>query len=167
MAQSSSVGATADVWHGSLRPATPDDREFLFRVYASTRQEELAPLPWPPAAKESFLRQQFEAQARHYEARYRGAERAIVLRGGVAIGQLWVHRGEGELRVLDVALLPEHRRTGVGTRLLAGLLDEARACRLPVVLHVLADNRARRLYERLGFVPVGPAGVYQQMESRP
>jgi ribosomal protein S18 acetylase RimI-like enzyme len=150
-----------------LRPATAADRDFLFRVYASTRHEELAPLPWPPEAKEAFLRQQFEAQARDYEARYRGAERAIVVRDELAIGQLWVHRGEGQLRVLDVALLPEHRHAGVGTRLLADLLDEARERKLRVVLHVLAGSRARRLYERLGFLPVGPEGVYQEMESHP
>ena len=42
----------------TLRPAAPEDRELLFGVYASTREEELAPVPWPPEAKDAFLRQQ-------------------------------------------------------------------------------------------------------------
>jgi ribosomal protein S18 acetylase RimI-like enzyme len=148
----------------SLRVATAVDRDFLFRVYASTR-EELALVPWPPAAKDAFLRQQFEARARDYEARFGDAERAVVLRDGEPVGQLWVLRSREEVRMLDVALLPEHRGAGLGTRLVTELLAEGRARGVPVRLQVLADSPARRLYERLGFHPVGAAGVYQHMES--
>src|SRR5579863_5634572 len=108
----------------ALRPAAPADREFLFRLYASTREEELAIVPWPPGVKETFLRQQFEARSRDYEARCSAGENAIVLCDGAPVGQLWVDRSPDELRVLDVALLPEHRRTGLGTSLLADLLNE-------------------------------------------
>jgi ribosomal protein S18 acetylase RimI-like enzyme len=147
----------------TLRAAAPVDRDFLFRVYASTRHD-LAPLPWPPEVKESLLRQQFEARARDYEARFGDVHPAIVVRDGQPVGQLWVHRTRDEVRMLDVALLPEHRGAGVGTRLITDLIAEARARKLPVRLHVLVDSPARRLYERLGFYPVGEAGVYQQME---
>ncbi len=150
----------------ALRPAAPADRDFLFRLYASTREEELALVPWPPGMKETFLRQQFEARTRDYESRSNAGENVIVLRDGHPVGQLWVERSHGELRVLDVALMPEHRRTGLGTSLLTDLLNEAREHKVPVRLHVLADNPARRLYERLGFNAVGPGGVYQEMEFR-
>jgi ribosomal protein S18 acetylase RimI-like enzyme len=151
----------------ALRPAAPADRDFLFRLYASTREEELAIVPWPPEAKETFLRQQFEARTRDYEARSAAADKAIVLRDGAPVGQIWVNRSQDELRVLDVALMPGHRRSGLGTSLLTGLLDEARERKVPVRLFVLADNPARRLYERLGFSAIGPAGAYQEMECRP
>jgi hypothetical protein len=45
-----------------LRPAGPGDAEWLYRIYASTRDEELAVVPWDAAAKEAFLRMQFAAQ---------------------------------------------------------------------------------------------------------
>ncbi len=151
----------------ALRPAVTADRDFLFRLYASTREEELALVLWPPGMKETFLRQQFDARARDYELRPHAGEHVIVLRDGQPVGQLWVDRSHGELRVLDVALMPEHRGAGLGTSLLTELLNEARENRIPVRLHVLADNPARRLYERLGFSAVGPNGVYQEMECRP
>jgi ribosomal protein S18 acetylase RimI-like enzyme len=140
------------------------DRDFLFRVYASTR-DDLAVLPWPDETKEAFLRQQFDARTRDYEARFAEARPAVVLRDGEPVGQLWVSRSQEEVRMLDVALLPEHRGAGVGTSLVVDLLAEGRAQRLPVRLHVRVDSPARRLYERLGFHPVGAADVYQMMES--
>ena len=46
----------------ALRPAQEDDLPFLYRVYASTRQEELALVDWDEAQKEWFLRMQFDLQ---------------------------------------------------------------------------------------------------------
>src|SRR3712207_8583920 len=40
----------------------PSDDEFLLDVYASTRSEELAPVPWTDEQKRAFLRMQFDAQ---------------------------------------------------------------------------------------------------------
>ena len=48
----------------SLRPIAPDDEELLFRVYASTRAEELAAVAWTDEQKAAFLRMQFAAQHR-------------------------------------------------------------------------------------------------------
>lgn len=55
--------------------------------------------------------------------------------------------------VLGMGLLPSHRGTGIGRRLLASTLERARARGLErVELHVFSTNvRARRLYESLGF----------------
>jgi GNAT superfamily N-acetyltransferase len=115
--------------------------------------------------KEAFLRQQFVARTKDYESRFGGdGGNAVVLCDGEPAGHLWVHRSDAEVRMVDVALLPEHRGAGVGTRLVTELLQEARERRVPVRLQVLVDSPARRLYERLGFHPVGEAGVYQQME---
>jgi Uma2 family endonuclease len=41
---------------------TDTDREFMARLYASTRTEELAPVPWPEEIKQAFLQSQFELQ---------------------------------------------------------------------------------------------------------
>ena len=48
--------------------------------------------------------------------------------------------------------------------LLAGLIDEAIEMAKRLSIHVERDNRARSLYERLGFEPVGETGVYLRME---
>lgn len=144
----------------ALRPATPADRELLFRVYASTREEELAPVPWPPEAKDAFLRQQFDAQDAWWRTHYAGATFEVVVVDGRDAGRLYLWEGETEVRIVDVALLPEARRGGVGTRLLRGVQERARAADKAVTIHVERMNPALALYERLGFRLVEDKGVY-------
>jgi ribosomal protein S18 acetylase RimI-like enzyme len=151
----------------TLRPITDGDGPFLFRVYASTREAELAPVPWTPAQKEAFLRMQFNAQHAHYRADYRGAQRSIIVRDGAPAGRLYVDRREGELRIVDISLLPEHRGAGIGGALLRELQDEAARARKPLTIHVERNNPALRLYARLGFQVVeGGDAIYQLMEWR-
>lgn len=148
----------------TLRPITDLDLEFLYRLYASTRQEELAVVPWTAEQKEVFLRQQFTAQHRFWQENYAGSSFDLVLRDGLPIGRLYVARWTRELRVVDIAFLPEHRGGGIGTRLLQELFAEADAAGKAVSVHVEAFNPARRLYERLGFAQKEDKGVYLLME---
>ena len=151
----------------AFRPIGPDDDAFLRRVYASTREEELRPVPWTPSEKEAFLRQQFEAQHAFYQERYTGTRFEVILQDGQPIGRLYVARWSDEIRIVDIALLPEHRGAGIGGAIVRGLLAEAAAAGKPVRIHVERLNPARRLYERLGFVPIEDKGVYYLMEWRP
>jgi ribosomal protein S18 acetylase RimI-like enzyme len=148
----------------ALRPADATDAEFLNAVYASTRQEELAPVPWSAADKEAFLRQQFAAQDAYYRQHWPNTEFLVILDGGEPIGRLYVCESADQLIVMDIALLPEHRGRGIGTRLVEALLERAKAHAVPVTLHVEANNPAQRLYARLGFVDVGEEGVYRELE---
>ena len=150
-----------------LRPAEPLDAELLFRVYASTRSDELSVVPWDAAQKEAFLRAQFEAQDRWFREHYAAASFDVVLVGGEPCGRFYVYRGECEVRIVDIALLPEHRGDGVGTSLLRDLLDEADAAGKRVTIHVERFNPALRLYERLGFAVAKDKGVYLLLERLP
>jgi ribosomal protein S18 acetylase RimI-like enzyme len=151
----------------ALRPATPDDVPFLFRVYASTRREELAPVPWDDATKGAFLWQQFAAQDAHYRAHYTDTAYDVVLRDGAPVGRLYLARWAREIRVMDIALLPEHRRAGIGARLLADVLAEGDASGRRVSIHVERNNPALRLYARLGFRPAADRGVYLFLVREP
>jgi predicted GNAT family acetyltransferase len=51
--------------------------------------------------------------------------------------------------------------------LIRRLFDEADASGRKVSIHVELFNLARRLYERLGFVPAAERGVYLLMERAP
>ena len=145
----------------------PSDREFLCRLYASTRQEELAPVPWSEPEKEAFLRLQFEAQDRHYQEHFPAAAFQIIELDARPIGRLYVDRRADEIRLIDIALLPEFRGAGIGTALLMELIDEAAAASKPLRIHVERFNPALRLYQRLGFRPLEEHGVYLLMEYRP
>ena len=151
----------------SFRPIRDEDRAFLLLVYSSTRAEELAQVDWDPPRKETFLTMQFDAQHRYYQEQFPDAEYLIIEVAGRPIGRLYVHRRPDEIRLIDIALLPENRGGGIGTALLTDLLGEARRAGKPVRIHVERFNPALRLYERLGFVRVEEQGVYWLMEWRP
>ena len=150
-----------------LRSAGPGDAELLFRVYAGAREDELAVVPWDAGQKEAFLRAQFGAQNRWYREHYAGASFDVVLVDGEPCGRLYVYRGETEIRIVDIALLPEHRGNGVGSSLLRDLLAEADAAGKRVTIHVERFNPALRLYERLGFSVAEDKGVYLLLERLP
>jgi predicted GNAT family acetyltransferase len=87
---------------------------------------------------------------------------------GQRIGRLYVAELEAEqkaeLRLMDVALLPEYRNRGMGGALVRELLDEAAAAGRLVSLHVEENNPARRLYQRLGFRDVDDVSFYKLMQ---
>ncbi len=151
----------------ALRAVAPArDAELLLTLYASTRAEELAVVPWSDAEKDAFLRMQFEAQDRYWRAQKPGASFDVIVVDGQPAGRLYVHRMPAEIRIVDIALLPEHRGRGIGTLLIGRILDEAAGGGLPVTIHVEQGNRARALYERLGFTQIATTGVYDLLECR-
>ncbi len=150
-----------------LRATTARDRDLLLEVYASTREDELALVGWPPAQKRAFVEAQFAAQDSYYREYYPGASFDLVLVAGRPAGRLYVDRWAEEIRIVDVALLPEHRERGIGSRLLASLMEEGAACGKGLTIHVETFSRARSLYERLGFVPVEDRGIYVLMKWEP
>lgn len=117
--------------------------------------------------QEMLLKMQFNAQRQHYELAYEALEHSIILVGNRPTGRIMVFRSEREFVLVDVALLPDARGMGIGTALIADLLTDAERAGKPVSLHVAKDNRARRLYERLGFEIREDTGMYFKMESRP
>jgi ribosomal protein S18 acetylase RimI-like enzyme len=147
----------------TLRPAGADDTALLLRVYAETRRDELASTGWPAEQRQAFLRMQFAAQDSHYRQYFAAAHFDIVEAWGSDVGRFYVDRADDEIRVLDIALLPEYRGRGLGGALLRAVLAEAGASGRRVALHVERNNPAAALYQRLGFVVVDHQGIYQQM----
>jgi ribosomal protein S18 acetylase RimI-like enzyme len=154
------------VAHG-LRPAEPGDRAFLLQVYASTREEELRLVDWSDEQKAAFVQQQFEAQDAYWREHYYPATFDVIEVDGASAGRLYVARWEDEIRIVDIALLPEHRGEGIGTALLHDLLDEGARTGKRVSIHVERNNPALRFYERLGFVQVEDRGIYLLLEAAP
>lgn len=154
-----------------LRRITEADLSFLAEVYASTRREELAQVPWTDDEKATFLRWQFDNQHQYYQQYYPNCEFLIIEKPiGVSfepIGRLYIDRWPDQIRLVDIALLPAHRGAGHGSALLHSILDEGRGSGLAVSIHVEANNPAMTLYRRLGFVHVETNGVYHLMRCEP
>jgi len=149
--------------HITLRPAEPADDPFLYQVYASTRADELGLVDWSAAQKEAFLRMQFNAQRQSYAMQFPHLDQQVILRDQVPAGRLLVDRGEHDILLVDIAMLPEHRNGGIGTTLIKALQSEAARAGKPLRLHVEFFNPAQRLYERLGFARGSQNGIYVEM----
>ena len=151
----------------TLRPATDSDREFLIDVYGSTREQELAQVVWAAGQREAFVRMQFDMQDAEYRRLNPHGRFDVIEVEGTPAGRLYVDRRPGDLRIVDIALVPSFRGRGVGRLLLTDLQAQAAAEGRIVSIHVEAMNRAVSLYERLGFVLAEDLGVYRRMEWRP
>jgi ribosomal protein S18 acetylase RimI-like enzyme len=151
----------------SLRTAAANESEFLIRVYASTRAEEMAAWGWNPAQQAGFIQMQFHARRRGYAASYPSAETSVIFLNDVPVGSLTTFRSSSEFRVLDISLLSEYRGLGIGGELIGILISEAVHLKCTIRLSVVRGNRAARLYERLGFVATGGDVVYCEMEYLP
>lgn len=154
----------------TLRVEREDDFEFIAGLYAESRRDELAPVPWPEQAKREFLTAQCRLQRDHYAKHYLGAELMIIERavdtaahvGAHAdpIGRIYVHVTKSEIRLMDIALLPVERCRGTGTMLVRALQDEAARQDVDLTLHVEPENRAQNIYRRLGFRLIEQRGIY-------
>jgi len=160
----SKEGETVPLGEISLRPASPADNEFLVHAYASTRQDEMESWGWNSAQQASFVEMQFAARRRGYAAEYPSAEICIICVGESRAGSIIISRRQSEIRLVDITLLPEFRSRGIGGHLIGTLIHDAARSRSALRLNVLHGNRARRLYERLGFVREGGDSMYCQME---
>jgi GNAT superfamily N-acetyltransferase len=88
----------------------------------------------------------------------------LALVNGKSVGAVWLrllvgnNKGFGYVDErtpeLSLALLPEYRSQGIGSRLFAEFLRQAPAHCVAVCLSVSTGNPAQRLYERFGFIPV-------------
>lgn len=148
----------------SFRSITDADQNFLYSVYASTRVDELNLTDWDDTRKSEFLQMQFSAQHQYYQEHYADTLFQVILYDGHPAGRLYLARWPKEIRIVDLALLPDYRNLGIGSQILTSILNEAKAKNLPVNIHVERFNPAQNLYRRLGFVKKGEHGVYDFME---
>lgn len=147
----------------SLRPAEPADETFLETVYAETRRGELAILNWSRQQENDFFKMQFRLQNQTYKMQFPNADYLVVELNKVPVGSLIVERS-GEIKLVNIALLPEFRSQGIGTFLLKQLQAEAKTANKSLTLHVLKTNdRAVSLYKRSGFAIINKDEMYLAM----
>ena len=84
------------------------------------------------------------------------------------VGRFVFDEDAERLLLVDLAVVASVRGRGVGSAVLRGALDRADERGLPVRLQVERTNRARRLYERLGFEVVerGPDRLAMERAGR-
>jgi ribosomal protein S18 acetylase RimI-like enzyme len=160
-------GKAAAAHNIAFRPFVESDLPFVAELYVSTRIEELALVEWPAAARLAFLLQQHRAQHAHYARHYADALWLIIERDGRAIGRLYLREQLDRFHIIDISLMPPCRGSGIGGAILRDIADRARLEAKVVSIHVEKHNRARSLYQRLGFEVTEDRGVYDLMQLAP
>ena len=122
-----------------FRPMTTDDVDVVHAMEVATFTA-----PWP----RPFFVDELAADNRSY---------VVVEDGGVLVGYGGIMVIEGDAHVMTVAVAPDRRTRGIGSRIMLALVDAAVAAGAEhLTLEVRPSNRpARRLYHRFGFEPVG------------
>ena len=147
-----------------LRPASTRDEDFFLQLYQSSRGEDLRGLGWDEDRISEFLEMQYEAQGNFHAGDFPNASDEVILLDSQPIGRLTVDRRVDEIRLVDLALLPDYRNRGLGSRLIQSLKEEATLQRKPLRLQIIRFNRALGLFERLGFTRTSETGTHFQME---
>jgi ribosomal protein S18 acetylase RimI-like enzyme len=134
-----------------LRPCTDADDAFVYDVFCTTWESEVAALPNQNLAQH-VLRIQHIAQERRFQTRYPDHDRYVVVEDGEPAGRLYVHEHDSMMHVIDLTLLPGFQNRGIGTRIFRDLCTQAARRGLSVTLRVPRSNvRAADLYASLGF----------------
>jgi ribosomal protein S18 acetylase RimI-like enzyme len=145
----------------TLRPATADDHDFVQRLLLTTSKEYVEQTWGWTDEIQQLVNQDFE---RWFNPPASGQ---IVQVDGRDIGYIKVADHEDGV-LLDMVLLdPAYQNRGLGTALIAPVVEEAHAHGQAVVLQVLKVNPSKRLYERLGFVVTGDLPHHYVMHAYP
>jgi|SRR5690606_32634371 len=134
-----------------VREATSADAVLLLSIYRSTREQELNLTPWDEKQKSTFIQSQFDAQQFHYKKYYLNSAYWIIEYNKTPAGRLYVDVSD-HVRIIDIALLPQFRNLGLGSKVLKDVQEMAKTLNLPVSIHVEQYNPAKQLYKRLGFI---------------
>jgi len=148
----------------TLRPVEPADEPFLLELYAATRADEVALVPWSEAQKKSFIEQQFKAQQEHYKKNYPDASHDVIICDQRNVGRIYVARLPAAIRIVDITIAAAERNRGIGTGLIKGLIREAENSSRPLTIYVETFNPSVQLFQRLGFLPGEEQGMHVLMK---
>jgi ribosomal protein S18 acetylase RimI-like enzyme len=151
----------------TFKNAVSQDDGFLFNLYSEIRKDEFLVLGWKEEQLKAFLKMQYEAQKKSYLLQHPLAKYEIIMLDDVRIGRIITSLADFSIDIVDISLLSEHRNRGIGANLIESKKKNALSTKRCVRLHVLQNNPARRLYERLGFHIKEERFPYYRMEWVP
>ena len=151
-----------------LRNITAADKSFLLNLYSGTRAAELATTGWTNEQKFLFLNSQFQLQHDYYQQQFPKAKFQIIEQNNFSVGRIYYGWENNNLRLIDIALIPEYRQKGIAKALMQELMAKVSERKGKLLLHVDINNPARNWYLRLGFLPesndgILKGGIYQAL----
>ncbi|MCK9394147.1 MAG: GNAT family N-acetyltransferase [Methylobacter sp.] len=147
----------------NLRPVHEHDQEFIATLYRSTR-DDLLGLPMDPVFIDNLIRSQQQIQALGVQQNYPNAQTKVLEYQGRLLGRMIFEHVAGDMRLIDIAVLPGAQRQGVARYMLQHLQQLAGAHQASLSLCVFKNNlKARKLYLSAGFQIVDEDEISEQM----
>ena len=143
-----------------LTPVSSSDEHFLVELYASTRAEEMALVPWSGEQKRAFLQMQFEAQDQYYRERYPNASFDLIKFDDRPVGRLYVAELADEIRIIDLTFLPAHFNSEIFVALIKEILQKGAQVGKPVRIFLESYDPQIETFVRLGFRKTSEYGLY-------
>ena len=125
----------------SLRPAGEEDYAFALALYVEGSRPLL----------EKIGRWNEARILRRFRAAYALGDARVIVVGGQDVGWIQIVDFKRQLYLRQIHLVASARNQGLGAKLIGELQARGARLKLPVTLDVMHGNRARGLYERLGF----------------
>lgn len=148
----------------NIRPLTPSDQAFLREMLYQSLH---VPEGGAPFEREILNHPDIAKYVDDW-GRENDSGFVAVDENGRPVGAIWLRLLKGAEKgfgyvddktpELGMAVLPEYRGQGIGTRLLSHLIKSAEEFNEYISLSVATGNPALRLYQRLGFEIVGEHG---------
>jgi GNAT superfamily N-acetyltransferase len=141
-----------------LRPALRDDEDAMYALHRDAMRAHI----------DAIWGWNEDWQRAHFAAHYAPARNAIVVREGAPsqdIGRISLTRHWRKIFLRDIELAAHARNRGLGSAIVAAVLQIARADARRVELLVLHRNPAQQLYARLGFKVVADDGARLRMRA--
>ncbi len=150
-----------------LRAVDEADSEFLEELYFS-RRADLQQIPGDAQFVRQLIKMQQQMQAVGIRNNFPVARHLLLEDGSVRIGRLVVDIGASDVRLVDIALLPEVQGRGIGRKVLQAMLEDALSQGLSMSLAVEKNNvRARALYLSAGFHVHSEDSMFEQLHWHP
>lgn len=138
-----------------IRQATAEDRELFWLLLVETMR---------PYVEATWGWDHLD-QRKRFTATFDSAACQVIELDGVAAGGLRVDYRTTPVRLLNIQILPQFQRQGIGSVIITSVLQQAGG--RPVWLQVLKVNPAKALYERLGFRVTGETETHWQLVHEP
>ena len=136
-----------------LRRASEADHDWLRRLHHAAMRGSVEQIwGWDEAEQDKYFRERFDP-----------ARLQIFQVDGRNAGVLEVEERPDEIYLADIQISPEMQGRGIGSAVIRDLQRRAAARGVPLALQVNRANRARALYERLGFAMTGEMETHYHM----